>query len=64
MLRYRRALDTWLSEDIVGDAVAALLELSEQIGSPHLILTDPFLTAAALQRKSWTCPWRCVVGPR
>src|SRR4051794_41158143 len=24
MLRYRRALDTWLSEDLVGDAVVAL----------------------------------------
>ena len=32
MLRYRRALDTWLSEDLVGDAVAALIELADEIG--------------------------------
>jgi MGT family glycosyltransferase len=48
MLRYRRALDTWLSEDLVGDAVEALLSLADQIGKPDVIVTDPFLTAAAL----------------
>lgn len=56
MLRYRRALDTWLSEDIVSDAVAALLELSEQIGVPDLIVTDPFLTAAALAAEKLNVP--------
>lgn len=48
MLRYRRALDTWMSEELVGEAVVALLELAEQIGTPDVIVTDPFLTAAAL----------------
>jgi MGT family glycosyltransferase len=48
MLRYRRALDTWMTVDRVTDAVDALLELAEQVGTPDLILTDPFLTAAAL----------------
>src|SRR5262245_14406927 len=48
MLRYRRALDTWLSEDLVGDAVEALIELAAQMGKPDLIVTDPFLSAAAL----------------
>jgi hypothetical protein len=48
MLRYRRALDTWLSEEIVGEATRAILELAEQIGPPDVIVTDPFLTAAAL----------------
>jgi MGT family glycosyltransferase len=48
MLRYKRALDTWLTEDLVGDAVAALLELADEMGRPDAIVTDPFLTAAAL----------------
>ncbi len=48
MLRYRRALDTWLSEELVGEAVAALIELADEIGTPDAIVTDPFLTAAAL----------------
>ncbi|MBK8026764.1 MAG: glycosyltransferase family 1 protein [Chloroflexi bacterium] len=48
MIRYRRALDTWMSEELVGDAVDALLELADQIGAPDVIVTDPFLTAAAL----------------
>jgi MGT family glycosyltransferase len=48
MLRYRRALDTWLSEDLVGEAVEAFVALANEHGKPDLILTDPFLTAAAL----------------
>jgi MGT family glycosyltransferase len=48
MLRYRRALDTWLSEDIVGEATQALIELADEIGKPDLIVTDPFLSASAL----------------
>lgn len=48
MLRYRRALDTWLSEDLVGDAVEALRELAGDVGKPDVIVTDPFLSAAAL----------------
>lgn len=48
MLRYRRALDTWLSEDIVAEATQALIELADEIGKPDLIVTDPFLSASAL----------------
>lgn len=48
MLRYRRALDTWLSENLVTDAVEALTELAADLRPPDLIVTDPFLTAAAL----------------
>ena len=39
MLRYRRALDTWLSEDLVGEAVEALLALAEQLGKPGMIVS-------------------------
>lgn len=48
MLRYRRALDTWLSEDLVGEAVTNLVDLANEIGKPDVIVTDPFLSAAAL----------------
>ncbi|MDZ4672554.1 MAG: glycosyltransferase [Phototrophicales bacterium] len=48
MLRYRRALDTWMSVDIVAEATQNLLDLAEKIGTPDLILTDPFLSASAL----------------
>jgi MGT family glycosyltransferase len=56
MLRYRRALDTWLSEDLVGTAVEALLALANARGKPDLMLTDPFLTAAALAAESLDVP--------
>ncbi len=56
MLRYRRALDTWLSEDLVGAAVAALIELAGEIGTPDAIVTDPFLTAAALAAEALGVP--------
>lgn len=48
MLRYRRALDTWLSEDLVAEAVSVLLETAQAQGKPDVIVTDPFLSAAAL----------------
>lgn len=48
MLRYRRALDTWLSVNLVAEAAQNLLDLAEKIGKPDLILTDPFLSASAL----------------
>ncbi len=48
MLRYRRALDTWLSENLVGEAVQDLLDLARESGKPDVIVTDPFLSAAAL----------------
>ena len=47
-LRYKRALDTWLSEDLVADAVEALLDLEDEIGAPDAIASDPFLSAAAI----------------
>ncbi len=48
MLRYRRALDTWLTVDLVAEGVEALLQLAEEHGKPDAILTDPFLTASAI----------------
>jgi MGT family glycosyltransferase len=56
MLRYRRALDTWLSEDLVAEAVEALLDQAAQSGKPDLIVTDPFLTAAALAAEMLDVP--------
>ncbi|NDJ87390.1 MAG: glycosyltransferase family 1 protein [Chloroflexi bacterium] len=47
-LRYRRALDTWLNEDLIPQAVEDLLALGERIGPPDLLVTDPFLSASAL----------------
>jgi UDP:flavonoid glycosyltransferase YjiC (YdhE family) len=47
-LRYRRALDTWLDEDLVAQGVVALRDLTGEIGPPDVIVTDPFLSAAAL----------------
>ncbi|NLX11500.1 MAG: glycosyltransferase family 1 protein [Chloroflexi bacterium] len=46
--RYQRALDTWLSEELIGPAVEGLCDLAGEIGAPDVIVTDPFLTAAAL----------------
>lgn len=56
MLRYRRALDTWLSEDLVGAAVGDLIDLAGQIGTPDMIVTDPFLSAAALAAEKLDVP--------
>jgi MGT family glycosyltransferase len=56
MLRYRRALDTWLSEPLVAEAVEALIELADQIGKPDWIVTDPFLTASALAAEALAVP--------
>ena len=47
-LRYRRALDTWLSEELVAEAVEALLDLEDEIGAPQAIVSDPFLSASAI----------------
>ena len=47
-LRYTRALDTWLSEDLVAKGVECLADLAERIGKPDAIITDPFLTASAI----------------
>ena len=56
MLRYRRALDTWLSEDLVREGAAALFELAQQIGRPDVIAADPFLPAAALVAEALAVP--------
>lgn len=56
MLRYRRALDTWLSEELVGEAVQAILELADEIGKPDVIVTDPFLSAAAIVAEKLDVP--------
>ena len=47
-LRYTRALDTWLSEDLVAAGVEAILDLSKEIGAPDAIVSDPFLSASAI----------------
>ncbi len=55
-LRYKRALDTWLSEDIVAEATQALIELATDIGKPDAIITDPFLSASALAAEALNVP--------
>jgi MGT family glycosyltransferase len=47
-LRFRRALDTWLSEELVAQGTAALRDLADRAGPPDVIVTDPFLASAAL----------------
>lgn len=61
-IRYRRALDTWLSEDLIPQAVRCMLDLAERIGPPDILVTDPFITASAiaaekLDMKMAVCGW-------
>lgn len=56
MLRYRRALDTWLSEDLVALAVDDLLALARERGAPDALVTDPFLSASALAAEALDVP--------
>lgn len=56
MIRYRRALDTWLSENIVAEAAQALIDLADEIGAPDAIVTDPFLSASALTAEALHVP--------
>ncbi|MEO8606633.1 MAG: glycosyltransferase [Chloroflexota bacterium] len=56
MLRYKRALDTWLSENLVAEGVQALIELADQTGKPDVIAADPFLSAAALAAEALDVP--------
>jgi hypothetical protein len=56
LLRYRRALDTWLSEDLIPPAVEALLTLARERGKPDALVTDPFLTAAAFAAEALDVP--------
>ena len=55
-IRYKRALDTWLSEDLVTKAVEALLRLADEIGAPDAIVSDPFLSAAAIAADALDLP--------
>ncbi len=55
-LRYTRALDTWLSEDLVAAAVLALQELAAEIGAPAAIVSEPFLSAAAIAAEALAIP--------
>jgi MGT family glycosyltransferase len=55
-LRYRRALDTWLSEDLIPPAVEALCALAATQGIPDAIITDPFLSAAAFAAEKLGVP--------
>jgi MGT family glycosyltransferase len=55
-LRYRRALDTWLSEALIPPAVEALIALAAERGKPDILVTDPFLTAAALAAEALEVP--------
>ncbi|MCC7446411.1 MAG: glycosyltransferase family 1 protein [Anaerolineae bacterium] len=55
-LRYRRALDTWLSEDLIPPAVEALIALAQERGTPAALVTDPFLTAAAFAAEALDVP--------
>lgn len=61
MLRYMRALDTWMTEDIVRDGTQQLIDLAGELGKPDVIITDPFLTAAALAAEAIDVPL-AVVG--
>ena len=56
MLRYRRALDTWLSEDLVAQGAQALIDLAHTQGKPDAFVVDPFLSAAALAAEALDVP--------
>jgi MGT family glycosyltransferase len=56
MLRYQRALDTWLSEDLVGEAADGIIRLAAAEGKPDVIVTDPFLSASALAAEALGVP--------
>lgn len=67
-LRYQRALDTWLTEELVVPAVEALLNLASARGRPLAIATDPFLAAAALAAEALgvplaVCGWPALPPP-
>src|SRR5258708_3590279 len=55
-LRYRRALDTWLSEALIPPAVQAIVALANERGKPSTIVADPFLTAAAFAAEALDVP--------
>lgn len=55
-IRYRRALDTWLSEELVAEAARGLLRLAAEIGAPDAIVSDPFLSASAIAADALDIP--------
>jgi MGT family glycosyltransferase len=55
-LRYRRALDTWLSEERIPAAVEAFVTLAQERGKPALVVSDPFLSAAAFAAEALDVP--------
>lgn len=55
-LRYTRALDTWLSEDLVAEGVRSILEVADEIGIPDAIVSDPFLSASAIAAEKLDVP--------
>ena len=56
-LRYKRALDTWLSEDLVVEGVRSMLKVADEIGAPDAIVSDPFLSASALVAEKLNVPF-------
>ncbi len=54
--RYQRALDTWLSEELIPPAVEAICAVASSYGMPDVIVTDPFLTASALAAEKLGVP--------
>ncbi len=56
MLRYVRALDTWMTESLVREATQQMIDLATEIGKPDAIVTDAFLTAAALAAEALDVP--------
>ncbi|MEM9951430.1 MAG: glycosyltransferase [Chloroflexota bacterium] len=55
-LRYTRALDTWLTVDLVAKGVECLLDLADRIGKPDAMIIDPFLTSAAIATEKLNVP--------
>jgi len=69
-LRYRRALDTWLSEDLVAQAVEAIVAQADHTESdgkpdnrPDVIVSDSFLTAAAIAAEKLNVPFAVAGWP-
>ena len=67
-LRYGRALNSWLTEDLIVPAVEAMLALAAEQGAPDAIATDPFLAASALAAEALdvplaVCGWPAMPSP-
>ena len=53
--RYTRALDTWMSPALVRAGGEALRQAAEELGAPDVLVSDPFLPAAALLAERLAC---------